>query len=172
MKERHHGNPVRFIYCMFLSVCIWALTAGAMAQDRIALVVGNAGYEKASVLDNTVNDAADVAGVLGSLGFEVMLHQDIRTRGAFREVVRTWREALARGENSVGLFFYAGHAVQVHGENYLIPTAADLRDIPDLDVETLPLGYVTAMAGTPGIRSTCFLSTPAGTIRFADFPVH
>ncbi len=113
-------------------------------------MVGNARYEKTTELDNTTNDAEDLAAVLSRIGFDVMLHRDIRTRGEFRDVVRAWREALAAGEDSVGLFFYAGHAVQVGGENYLIPTAADLQDVPDLDLETLTLEYVTAMAGDAG----------------------
>lgn len=151
------SKNVRHPGILLLIPLLWSAAAVAVAQDRIALVVGNARYEKASMLDNTTNDATDVAAALRGLGFRVLLHKDIRTRGEFREAVRGYREALAGGRDSIGLFFYAGHAVQVNGENYLIPTAADLRDIPDLDIETLSLGYVTAMAGDAGNPVNFFL---------------
>lgn len=127
-----------------------AISHAALAAERLALVVGNARYTNVTPLDNTVNDATDVAVALEALGFRVMLHTDVRSRASFREILRQYREQLIADPRNVGVFFYAGHAVQVEGENYLIPVAGDIRNKPDLESEAITLGYVTAMAEDAG----------------------
>jgi hypothetical protein len=104
----------------------------ALAEKRVALVIGNAAYRNTTPLANPKNDAADVAAALKTLGFETILETDLDKRAmddAFRRFAR-----LAR-ESDAALFFYAGHAMQYAGVNYLMPTDAKLQDEADLQWE-------------------------------------
>jgi hypothetical protein len=107
-------------------------------QPRTALVIGNAAYLE-DALANPINDATDVAAALRSLGFEVtlLLDADLRT---MEEALDTFNSQLNRG--GVGVFYYAGHGVQVEGENYLIPLTAALARQNDVRYEAIALGKV------------------------------
>lgn len=107
-------------------------------QSRAALVIGNASYVEGS-LTNPTNDAADIAASLETLGFEVtlLLDQDLRS---MESAIDTFNQQLREG--SVGAFYYAGHGVQVDGENYLIPVDAELSYQADVRYEALALGKV------------------------------
>ncbi len=96
------------------------------AQKRIALVIGNGAYTKAKALPNPPNDAADTAKALKELGFEVIsgVNQDKRQMDCFDPRIR--RETINVG--GIGLFYYAGHGLQVGGENYLVPVDADIPE--------------------------------------------
>ena len=109
-------------------------------QPRTALVIGNANYDNAAnSLANPINDATDIARALQSLGFEVSLYQDIDHR-EMEDALYDFRTKLDQG--GVGVFYYAGHGVQVEGENYLIPLDARLDHQRDVRYETMPLGTV------------------------------
>jgi len=84
---------------------------------RKALVIGNAAYEQ-GVLRNSVNDATDVAATLNELGFVVSSHQNLNRPG-FYEAVGSFVASLAPSDEAV--FFYSGHAMQIEGNNYLVP---------------------------------------------------
>lgn len=93
---------------------------------RIALVMGNGDYQNAP-LDNPVNDAVDVSNVLRELGFQVQSLTNVDRRNMY-EGIRDFGDKLERGsEETIGLFYYSGHAVQVNGANYLIPVNNDIR---------------------------------------------
>jgi len=92
------------------------------AQERIALVIGNSNYAE-SPLKNPVNDARDISKQLKKLKFKVIEIYDADRR-SFRKAIRKFGKKL--NENSVGLFYYAGHGMQIEGENYLIPVKADI----------------------------------------------
>ena len=99
---------------------------GVDAAARHALVVGNGAYGFAP-LDNPINDARAIAGVLGEIGFAVALLEDA-SRAEFEAGVRQLQAKLREGDTA--LFYYAGHGVQFQGVNYLLPT--DIRlDSPD-----------------------------------------
>lgn len=108
------------------------------SQPRIALVIGNANYGT-DRLDNPVNDATDVAEALEDLGFEVtlLLNRNLRD---MENALEDFSQQLREG--SVGAFYYAGHGVQVEGENYLIPLNAKLERQNDVRYDALPLGKV------------------------------
>jgi uncharacterized caspase-like protein len=116
-----------------------ALVAPAQAEKRVALVVGNAAYVDATPLRNPANDASDMAQSLRRLGFEVVEGIDL-DNDAMRRKVKEFSDALPGAD--VALFFYAGHAVQVGGQNYLAPVDTDLRKESDLDFETISLDFV------------------------------
>ena len=114
------------------------------ANERVALVVGNASYQHAAPLANPKNDAEDMAALLRRLGFQVTAGLDL-TDAAMEDRVRTFsRQARAA---KVALFFYAGHGLQVDGVNYLVPVDAQLADEADLPFEALPLDLVLKRMG-------------------------
>ncbi len=91
-------------------------------ERRLALVIGNSSY-KVGALKNPANDARDMARALRGLGFEVIERQNL-TRESFAAAVREFGDRL-RGA-SVGLFYFAGHGLQVRGRNFLVPVDADI----------------------------------------------
>ncbi len=110
----------------------------AQGQQRTALVIGNGAYQE-DPLVNSVNDATDVAEAFQELGFEVILlqNQDLRE---MEEAIEDFNQKLRQG--GVGIFYYAGHGVQVNGENYLVPLQAQLNRQNDVRYEAVPLGKV------------------------------
>ncbi|AFZ48670.1 peptidase C14 caspase catalytic subunit p20 [Cyanobacterium stanieri PCC 7202] len=110
-------------------------------QKRVALVIGNADYRYAGILQNPVNDAEDMAQKLGELGFEVILVTDSSLR-AMNEALERFYYQLDEG--ATGLFYFAGHGIQYNGENYLIPVDAHIRRASEIEFETFALGKVLA----------------------------
>ncbi len=110
----------------------------AQRQQRIALVIGNGDYQE-DPLSNPVNDATDVAKALEELGFEVILLKNLKWQ-AMDEAIENFSKQLRQG--GVGVFYYAGHGVQVNGENYLIPIDARLKRERHVRREAIPLGDV------------------------------
>jgi uncharacterized caspase-like protein len=105
----------------------WAAAgvAGAAApESRVALVIGNAAYAQ-EPLRNPVNDARAIARSLRALGFTVLLHENA-TKKTMEQAVLDYGRRIAAG--GVGLFFYAGHGMQVRGRNYLVPVDARIDE--------------------------------------------
>ena len=98
-------------------------TPGATQPQRVALVIGNAAYREAPLV-NPANDARAIAAVLREAGFTVLLHVDLDQRG-LAAAVREFGERLRKG--GVGLFYFAGHGMQIKGRNYLVPVGADIQ---------------------------------------------
>ena len=113
-------------------------TASSARQRRVAVVIGNSEYEK-SQLNNPVHDAQAMARLLRRLDFEVELAEN----GSRRELV-TMINGFGRKlrQADVGLFYYAGHGIQVKGRNYLIPVDAVLESEADVEFEAIDLGRV------------------------------
>jgi uncharacterized caspase-like protein len=111
----------------------------AAAHTRVALVVGNSAYQYTPELENPKNDATDVSVELKKLGFRVIEGFDLG-KAAFDAKLRDFSTALQGAE--VGLFFYAGHGVQVSGHNYLVPVDAKLSTASALDFEMVRLDLV------------------------------
>jgi hypothetical protein len=106
----------------------------------VALVIGNGAYAN-TPLKNPVNDARDVAQALRELGFEV-IHKENVNQNDMKRAIRAFGESgRAAG---VRLFYYAGHGVQVNGENYLVPVGADFSNEQEVEYESVNLGLVLA----------------------------
>jgi len=129
-----------FIVCLLLSSLSFA---GAdrgiqISAGRNALVIGNGAYPS-SPLKNAANDARDVAQLLKQLGFAVTHRQDVGIR-AMEKAVRDFGRKLRAG--GTGVFYYAGHGMQVEGRNYLIPVDAVIESESDVRFEALDVGRV------------------------------
>jgi uncharacterized caspase-like protein len=112
------------------------------SEQRVALVIGNSAYGSTiGRLANPANDAADFAEALRGAGFEVMLELDVDYNQMFRAVVNFGR---ALRDGGVGLFYYAGHAIQVDGNNYLIPIGANIDNEDYVPIETVDVNQVLA----------------------------
>lgn len=102
-------------------------------------MIGNSEYKHTARLENPKNDAADVAKQLKELAFHVIERRDL-DKGAMERAVRDFAETL--GGAQVGLFFYAGHGMQVGGQNYLVPIDAKLTTASAVDFEMVRLDLV------------------------------
>jgi hypothetical protein len=111
-----------------------------VSEQRVALVIGNSAYE-VSPLKNPVNDARDVAQTLTALGFQV-IHKDNLNQVEMKRVIRDFGEKIKNG--GVGLFYFAGHGVQVNGANYLIPVGAVIEKQQEVEYEAVDVGFVLA----------------------------
>jgi len=111
----------------------------ASAERRVALVIGNSAYKNTAPLKNPSNDAVDIAETLRQLGFEVIDGTDLSKR-EMEKRIRAFADKLVGAD--VGLFFYAGHGLQVDGRNFLAPVDATLKSDTDLDFEAIELNLV------------------------------
>jgi tetratricopeptide (TPR) repeat protein len=105
---------------------------------RVALIIGNSAYA-IGPLKNPVNDARAMTTALRGLGFDVIHKEDLK-REDMRRAIRDFGLKISKG--SVGLFYYAGHGVQVRGENYLIPVDAAPESADEIDDDGVNAGYV------------------------------
>ncbi len=108
-------------------------------QKRLALVIGNGAY-LLSPLKNPVNDAQLMADELKKLGFDVMSYTDL-SQNDMKSKIREFGNKLSK-EKGVGLFYYAGHGIQLNGENYLIPVTAVINKEQDVELESVNLKRV------------------------------
>ncbi|MFN7305317.1 MAG: caspase domain-containing protein, partial [Acetobacteraceae bacterium] len=126
-----------------LLLLLLSLTSAMAQERRIALVIGNTGYQHMRALPNAVNDAEALAVTLRGLGFAVTLERN-QNAAAMRRTMRDFSDA-ARGAD-VALFFFAGHGLQMgtrdRAENYLVPVDARLSDARDTEDETIALSRV------------------------------
>jgi phosphate transport system substrate-binding protein len=121
---------------VLLCLCIGS---AAHAGKRVALVIGNSAYQHAGELANTRNDAVDMAAALRTHGFQVLDGIDL-DKAALERRIRDFAAALVGAD--VGVFFYAGHGLQISGTNYLVPIDAQLRSASALDFEMVRLDLV------------------------------
>ena len=129
----------QIFFCQFIFAQTDRGVGNRPTEKRIALVIGNGAYTKAKPLPNPSNDAADMAAVLKTLGFEVLLGVNLDRRG-MENLIREFGNKLANG--GTGLFYYAGHGIQVGGENYLVPVEADIPEEDEVRYSAVPLNLV------------------------------
>lgn len=122
----------------------------ALAEGRVAFIVGNSAYEAVTPLDNPINDALDISVALEGLGFEV-IHASDADMEEMRDGISRFAERAATAD--AVLFYYAGHGFQVSGQNYLVPVDARLQSVTDLLDQALPLAdVIRAMEQSPGLK--------------------
>ena len=129
--QHENGKLMRAAGALVLavwSVCLFGQPA--LADKRVALVIGNSGYQNVARLGNPTNDASAITEILKGAGFDLVeSRRDLKIsemRRVFRDFANSSRDA------DVAVVYYAGHGIEVEGTNYLIPIDASLEQ--DLDV--------------------------------------
>ena len=107
-------------------------------SNKQALVIGNSAYEHTSLLRNPANDAKEIAKTLRRLGFEVKTLLDANQR-KMEKAINDFGNNLRR-KKGVSLFYYAGHGVQVQGENYLLPINIIPQTAANVRYDAVPVG--------------------------------
>ena len=117
--------------------------AGEETEKRIALLIGNAAYESAP-LRNPVNDVRTMSTTLKSLGFEVTALENA-SQTAMKQAIDEFGESLQNaGKNTVGLFYYSGHGMQVRGRNFIIPVGAKIKNERQVEYESVDVSRALA----------------------------
>jgi uncharacterized caspase-like protein len=145
---------LRFLikFAALASTC-WISVSTAFAENRIALVIGNSSYTTVTALPNPANDAKAMANFLKAAGFEVLQAPNLsqsdmrKTIGNFANVVSQ------RGPDTVVLVFYAGHGLQVDGENFLVPVDAQIDRESDVPLQAMRLADVMNMLSSVPSKS-------------------
>jgi hypothetical protein len=165
----------------------------ASLNQRVALVIGNADYKLGPLL-NPVNDARSISDALRAAGFDVIKYENLATLADMKKAVREFGLRIQNG--GVGLFYYAGHGMQVNGNNYLIPVQAEIYKEEEVEFESLDVNFVLAQMesahnrmniiildacrdnpfsrswrSTSASKGLAFINAPAGTlIAYATAP--
>ncbi|MGP0088946.1 MAG: SUMF1/EgtB/PvdO family nonheme iron enzyme [Xanthobacteraceae bacterium] len=132
--------------CAMTLICVGVLPS--KAEKRVALVIGNSAYRNGSALPNTPNDANDIAASFARLGFSVTKVLDAGFNDMRRALLQFGREA--RG-SEMAIVFFAGHGMEIGGENWLIPVDAELMS--DTDAENEAVSLRTVMLQVSGASS-------------------
>jgi uncharacterized caspase-like protein len=128
--------------CVVILFCLGIVPS--QAEKRVALVIGNSAYQSAPILPNPINDAGDIAASLERLGFTVRLIPN----GTFEDMRRALRDFAAQARRSeMAVVFYAGHGMEIGGENWLIPIDAELKIDIAADQEAVSLRSILAIVG-------------------------
>ena len=150
------------VRCSFLLLCcfLYSLPSSAALRNltindkgdtplkKIALVIGNSNYKDVVRLKNPVNDAKSMSLALNKLGFEVTELTDASQKDMNRAIGHFGRKLNA---DSVGLFYYAGHGLQVGGKNYLVPVDALIDGEASIPTETVEVDSVLAQLTTSAL---------------------
>jgi uncharacterized protein len=125
--------------------------AQAIPEKRVALVIGASRYQHIAPLDNPANDARLVAGALRASGFEVSELIDPADLASFGRAVQAFRAKAATADAAV--IYFAGHGVEVGGQNWLLPTSVKAEAPEDLEFQAVRSGQLAdAVRGARGVR--------------------
>jgi len=143
---------IRIWVATIVALAVLLASGPSFAEKRIALVIGNGAYPNVGALKNPPNDAKLMANTLRSLGFDVIERIDVNQKGMKKAIKAFGNKLEAGGKDAVGLFYYAGHGVQVGGENYMVPVNVDIQDEADVDIETVSATAVQGNMSFAGNR--------------------
>jgi hypothetical protein len=125
---------------------LWVLTAVSAAwaaedDSRFALVLGNAAYDGDAALANSANDASDIANALSAIGWKVtkLINGD---RKQMNRTIAEFRDAMSAAKNPTALLYYAGHGIQIGGQNYLIPVKETFETTDDVVNDAISLSSI------------------------------
>lgn len=138
-----------FLAGLLAATGLWAQTSPAGQGRRLALVVGNSTY-LSNPLTNPANDATDIAAALKAADFSVTLVTDADSAAMDQAVAQFARDL--KGADT-GLFYYAGHGVQVDGVNFLIPVSPRIDDAATAKAKSLAVDTVVAKMEQSGVRT-------------------
>lgn len=121
---------------------------GGEKETRVALVIGNSDYRSAP-LENPANDASDLAAALEKQGFNVLVRENVGERG-LKEAVDVFAKHLKKG--GIGLFFFAGHGIQLKDQNFLLPVDVGFESEADVTFKSVSAEYVLSRMAEAGNR--------------------
>jgi hypothetical protein len=125
---------------MLAAVLMLAAATNALADKRVALVLGVSNYQRVARLANPDNDAAAISAVFKQMGFDIV---ELRRDLGVSEMRRAVREfAAVAADSDMAVVYYAGHGIEVNGANFLIPADARLQSDFDVEDETVPLDRI------------------------------
>src|SRR5882762_8220608 len=131
-----------FLHRTLMAAGILLGSHAAFAESRVALVIGQSNYRAVVALPNPANDAKAMSQLLGDAGFEVQTASDL-TQNEMREKVGDFAaKVAAKGPDTVALVFYAGHGLQIDGENFLVPVDVDPKRETDIPLQAIRLNDV------------------------------
>jgi formylglycine-generating enzyme required for sulfatase activity len=160
IQLRHRSPWAAFsrALCLGAALMSFATGSGTLAQDRtakpkssetrVALVIGNSDYRSAP-LDNPANDASDLAAALEKQGFNVLVRENVGERG-LKEAVDVFAKHLQKG--GIGLFFFAGHGIQLKDQNFLLPVDVGFDNEADISFKSISAEYVLSRMAEAGNR--------------------
>ncbi len=159
------------IFNRLIAICVAMVMATmVVAEERIALIVGNGGYGSVTPLDNPVSDATLMAQTLEQRGFQVTLLTDSTQISLNRAIAQFGRDLRAAGQDATGLFYYAGHGVQSFGANYLLPVDATLTDAADLGLVAVQANTVLRQMFSAKNKTNIFILDACRNNPFQDIP--
>jgi Caspase domain len=126
---------------LLIAGILWGSQA-AFAENRIALVIGQSNYRAVVALPNPANDARAMSQLLGEAGFEVLSAADLSQIEMRQKVGDFAAEVAAKGPDTIALVFYAGHGLQIDGENFLVPVDVDPKREADIPLQAVRLNDV------------------------------
>lgn len=131
------------IKALYIVALCFVINKNTLAQQqKYALIIGVKSYQYVAPLQNSLNDARDMAATLKNKGFTVVELYDPATKRVMQDGILKYFQLLQAQPNAAGLVFYSGHGMQVKGINYLIPTQADPQIEADLDDQCVNMDYV------------------------------
>ena len=153
----------RPILCnLILASALLALTrlvmpTEAAAETRLALVIGQSAYRAVPELPNAANDAKGMAELLGNAGFAVTAAPNL-AQNEMRQAISDFAgKVSASGADTVALVFYAGHGLQIDGENYLVPVDLDPKREADIPLQGVRLNDLLNTLGALPTRARIFM---------------
>jgi len=157
-----------FAYLCAALVALASAMAPAFAQDRFALVIGNSKYRSVSPLSNPARDAEAVGSLLKDAGFQVTSALDL-DKASMSKVIRFFTNNIAeKPENTVVLIYFAGHGVQVDGENFLVPVDATIAREADVPLEAMRMADLMSMLETVRSKTRIVILDACRDNPFAD----
>jgi len=129
----------------------------ASAENRVALVIGQSAYRAVPALPNAENDAKKMTELLGSAGFEVTAAPDLSQNDMRQAISDFAGKVAASGPDTVALVFFAGHGMQIDGENYLVPVDIDPKREADIPLQAVRLNDLMNTLGALPTRMRIFL---------------
>lgn len=133
-------NTQRLLKHLLLILALVTVGAEAATEKRLALLIGNGGYDFAP-LSNPVNDVADMGTALKGVGFEIVQKENLDANG-MRAAIRDFGERMKKNKDAAGFFFFAGHGVQVNGRNFLLPVGKSFRNEKDVLDHAIEINFL------------------------------
>jgi uncharacterized caspase-like protein len=166
LQDRMHKLSKISLFLAILAIVFSSPAGAAPSEKRLALVIGNSSY-RAKALATPVNDAALIAQTLQAAGFDVMGARDL-DEDLLRQTFSDFIESVAKaGPDTVAAVYFAGYALQLEGENYLVPIDADITTAPEIPLRALRLSELTHALAALRLKATFLILDAARASPFS-----